>query len=53
MYRMDSSAIVRQVADIVKAASAVLVTLDEEERIETASGAVAVVPAWRWLLRRD
>ncbi|MBI4754712.1 MAG: ATP-binding protein [Betaproteobacteria bacterium] len=29
----------------------VVVTLDEEERIETAAGPVEVIPAWRWLLR--
>jgi predicted AAA+ superfamily ATPase len=34
-------------------AEATLVTLDEETRIETPAGPVAVVPAWRWLLRDD
>lgn len=28
-----------------------LVTLDEEDTVETRGGPVAVVPAWRWLLR--
>lgn len=28
-----------------------LITLEEEARIDTASGPVDVVPAWRWLLR--
>jgi hypothetical protein len=36
-----------------KLSSATLVTLDEEAQIETASGPVAVVPAWRWLLREE
>jgi len=31
-------------------ASGTIVTLDQEERIETASGAIEVVPAWRFLL---
>jgi predicted AAA+ superfamily ATPase len=30
-----------------------LVTLDEEERIDTEGGLVEVVPAWRWLLRQE
>ena len=34
-----------------KLARGTLVTLDEEERIDTASGPIEVVPAWRWLLR--
>ena len=34
-----------------KLARGTLVTLDEEERIDTAGGPVEVVPAWRWLLR--
>lgn len=36
-----------------KLSRAILVTLDEEEQIETASGPVEVVPAWRWLLRGE
>lgn len=36
-----------------KLPSATLVTLDEEAQIETAGGPVAVVPAWRWLLRGE
>lgn len=36
-----------------KLSRAIVVTLDEEEQIETASGPVAVVPAWRWLLREE
>lgn len=34
-----------------KLTRATLVTLDEEERIDTAGGPIEVVPAWRWLLR--
>ncbi|MDP2821192.1 MAG: ATP-binding protein [Sulfuritalea sp.] len=34
-----------------KLARGTLVTLDEEAHIDTARGPVAVVPAWRWLLR--
>lgn len=36
-----------------KLSSATLVTLDEEAQIESASGPIAVVPAWRWLLRGE
>ncbi|MDO8789815.1 MAG: ATP-binding protein [Sulfuritalea sp.] len=36
-----------------KISAAVMVTLDEEETIETTRGPVAVVPAWRWLLREE
>jgi predicted AAA+ superfamily ATPase len=32
-------------------AAATLVTLDEEERVETPSGTIDIIPAWRWLLR--
>ena len=31
---------------------AVVVTMDDEERIETAEGTIDVVPVWRWLLRQ-
>ena len=31
-------------------AAATIVTLDEEERIEVASGTIQVTPAWRWLV---
>ena len=31
-------------------AAATIVTLDEEERIEVASGTIQVTPAWRWLI---
>jgi len=30
-----------------------LITLDEEERIATAHGPIEVIPAWRWLLRKE
>jgi len=30
---------------------AILITLDEETRIETSHGLIRVMPAWRWLLR--
>jgi predicted AAA+ superfamily ATPase len=36
-----------------KLARAALVALDEEERIDPASGPVQVVPAWRRLLRQQ
>ena len=32
-------------------ASGTVVTLDDDERIDTSAGPVQVVPAWRWLLR--
>ncbi len=32
------------------ASEAVLVTLDQEERVSLSSGTVRIVPAWRWLL---
>jgi len=28
-----------------------VVTLDDDERVDTGAGPVTVVPAWRWLLR--
>lgn len=31
--------------------SGTLVTLDEDERVDTPAGPITVVPAWRWLLR--
>jgi len=34
-----------------KLAQSTLVTLDEEDRIDTVCGPINVVPAWRWLLR--
>lgn len=34
-------------------AESTLVTLDEESRIETPSGLIHQVPAWRWLLRDE
>jgi hypothetical protein len=33
-------------------AAGTIVTLDEDERIESDEGTVRVEPAWRWLLRR-
>jgi len=30
-----------------------VVTLDEEDTIQIPRGAIDVVPAWRWLLRRE
>ena len=32
---------------------ATLVTLDDEQQIETPSGPVQVLPVWRWLLRDE
>ena len=31
--------------------SGTVVTLDDDERVDTAQGPISVVPAWRWLLR--
>ena len=36
-----------------KLARGTVVTLDEEDAIEVSRGAIDVVPAWRWLLRRE
>jgi hypothetical protein len=30
-----------------------IVTLNEEETIQTDTGSISVVPAWRWLLQDD